>query len=155
MTALPKHLHHLNARERLDFEIDTLKILTADLIALLMEDMGISQKELADRLGTSAANISRSLSGSQNLTLSTIAGICHALGVRMRPQLVPGHRVSTVAAADPPLPTWVTGQHDIESTFDFTRSNVPAAETQQYRERYKRELEQHIHIMELKDEANA
>lgn len=107
---LPRHLADMSPQERLEHEKETLKVLTADTIALLMEDLDVSQAELARRLGTSPANVSKLLSGSQNLRTSTVASICHALGVRMQPRLGPAPRAGTPAADDPPLPSWVGGQ---------------------------------------------
>lgn len=109
MTALPPHLEEMTAQQRLDHERDVLKILTADMVSQLLEDLGITQQQLADRLGSSRANVSRLLSGSQNLRLSTIAAVCHALGVRMRPQFSPADRAGTPAEHDRPLPAWVDG----------------------------------------------
>lgn len=111
MRSLPQHLAELTPQERREHEADTLKVLTADTIALLMEDLAVSQAELARRLGTSAANVSKLLSGSQNLRLSTVAAMCHALGVRMEPRLSPAPRAGTPAADDPPLPGWVGDHH--------------------------------------------
>ena len=109
MNELPPHLDTMTPKERVDHERDVLKMLTADTLSLLLEDLGISQQELADRLGSSRANVSRMLSGSQNLKLSTIAAVCHALGVRLQPQLHAAERVGTPAEHDPPLPAWVEG----------------------------------------------
>ena len=109
MNELPPHLDTMTPKERVDHERDVLKMLTADTLSLLLEDLGISQQELADRLGSSRANVSRMLSGSQNLKLSTIAAVCHALGVRLQPHLHAAERVGTPAEHDPPLPAWVEG----------------------------------------------
>ena len=42
---------------------------------------GMTQKELAERIGTSAAAVSRWLGGGHNFTLSTLAKISAVLGV--------------------------------------------------------------------------
>lgn len=42
------------------------------------------------------------LSGSRNLKLSTIAAVCHALGVRLQPHLRAAEPVGTPAEHDPP-----------------------------------------------------
>ena len=53
----------------------------ADCIDDALKANGMTQKELAVRLGTSAAAVSRWLSGGHNFTLSTLAKISVELGV--------------------------------------------------------------------------
>lgn len=52
----------------------------ANRIYEILEDKGMSQKELAQRLGKTETEVSRWLSGTHNLTLSTICKISAALG---------------------------------------------------------------------------
>ena len=109
MKELPIHLDGMTVQHRINHEAEALKILTADTLSLLMEDLGISQRELARRLEQSEANISKLLSGSSNLKLSTIAAIATALGVRVQPHLTPAPRQGTPAEHDPALPDGVFG----------------------------------------------
>jgi len=51
----------------------------ADYISLLMESKGMKQKDLAEKLGKSEAEVSKILSGTQNLTIRTIAKLEAAL----------------------------------------------------------------------------
>lgn len=51
-------------------------------ILIIMEDKGITKKDLADKLGKSKAYISQLLSGSKNMTLRTLSDLCFALGVK-------------------------------------------------------------------------
>ena len=53
----------------------------ADEIDDALKAKGMTQKELADRLGTSAAAVSRWLGGGHNFTLSTLAKISTELGM--------------------------------------------------------------------------
>ena len=53
----------------------------ADEIADALKAKGMTQKELAKRLGTSAAAVSRWLGGGHNFTLSTLARISVVLDV--------------------------------------------------------------------------
>ena len=53
----------------------------ADQINDALKANGMTQKELAERIGTSAAAVSRWLSGGHNFTLSTLAKISAVLGV--------------------------------------------------------------------------
>lgn len=43
MIALPPHLKTMTPKERVDHESDVLKMLTADTVSLLLEDLGIGQ----------------------------------------------------------------------------------------------------------------
>lgn len=52
---------------------------TEDLLVAL-EDQGISQKELARRLGKSKSFVSQVLSGARNMTLATLSNFAHAMG---------------------------------------------------------------------------
>ncbi len=60
------------AREELVYNV------TEDLL-VIMEDMGVSKKDLADKLGKSRAYITQILSGTRNMTLGTFSDICFAL----------------------------------------------------------------------------
>jgi len=52
----------------------------ANRIYEILEDKGMSQKDLAQLLGKTETEVSRWLSGTHNLTLSTICKISAALG---------------------------------------------------------------------------
>jgi len=79
-----------------------------DSILALLQGLGISQAELAERLGVTRGRVSQILSGRQNLTLRTLAAIGWALGVSFDLNLRPmADRAGTPAAADPGLPGWV------------------------------------------------
>ena len=53
----------------------------ADRIDARLRALGISQKELAHRLGTSEAAVSKWIGGNHNFTLSTLAKISDVLGM--------------------------------------------------------------------------
>jgi transcriptional regulator with XRE-family HTH domain len=77
------------------------------LVAALAESLGLTQRELAERMNVSEARISQILSGKGNLTLNSLATLGWATGVRFH--LVPEgieDRHATPAAADP-VPPWV------------------------------------------------
>lgn len=50
----------------------------------LMEKEGVSRRELAERLGTSQAYVSKILNGNANFTLSSMTKLAHALGKLVR-----------------------------------------------------------------------
>ena len=80
--------------------------MTIDLLNAIVADSGITQKELAKRLGVTEGRISQVLSGSQNISLKKLAAIGWALGLRFH--IVPDAAVpreSTPAAGDQPLQT--------------------------------------------------
>ncbi len=67
----------LVAQERLITEV-------TEEIWAAMEEAGISKSELASRLGATKGYVSQVLGGSRNMTLRTLADVCHALGKRPR-----------------------------------------------------------------------
>lgn len=90
------------------FEEELLYGEATDTIAGLLESLGLSQRELARRLGVSEGRVSQILSGSENLTLRTLAAVGWALGIRF--ELAPtamAERDGTPAANDPAPPSWL------------------------------------------------
>lgn len=77
-------------------------------VAALVDALGLSQKELAQRLGVSAGRVSRILSGEENLTLRSLGALGWALGVRfdLQPSAM-ADRHGTPALDDPPVPAWL------------------------------------------------
>jgi antitoxin component HigA of HigAB toxin-antitoxin module len=64
---------------RAAFERDHLSNQFVESVECFMRAHGISQQELAARLGVSEGRVSQILSGEQNLTLRTLAGLAAAL----------------------------------------------------------------------------
>lgn len=58
---------------------ETLITETTEALWSALERAGITQSELAERLGTTKGYISQVLSGSRNMTLRTLSDICFAL----------------------------------------------------------------------------
>ena len=76
-----------------------------EALAIVMDDQRITRTELARRLGTSQAYVTRLLSGNANFTLRTMAKLAYALGmeldVGLRPQratALPAESGGTAAA---------------------------------------------------------
>lgn len=63
------------AREELVYNV------TEDILVKL-EELDVSKKELARRLGKSRSFVTQILSGARNMTLGSLSDICFALGVR-------------------------------------------------------------------------
>lgn len=57
-----------------------LSVLIANRIYEVLEEKGMSQKEFAQLMGKTETEVSRWLSGTHNMTMSTIAKISTALG---------------------------------------------------------------------------
>ena len=57
-----------------------MSVAIANRISEILEAKGMTQKELAQKLGKTETEVSRWLSGTHNLTLSTICKISAALG---------------------------------------------------------------------------
>ena len=90
------------------FEEEFLFGEATDTLAGLIASLGISQRELAHRLGVSPGRVSQILSGEENLTLRSFAALGWALGVRFGLNPVPmADRAGTPAAHDPPAPAWL------------------------------------------------
>ena len=60
-----------------------------EAIAKALEASGITQTELAARLGKTKGYVSQLMGGGRNLTLRTLADVADALGCRARIQICP------------------------------------------------------------------
>lgn len=72
-------------------------------ICMLMEKQGVSRAELARRLGTSRAYITKLLDGNANFTLETMTKVAMALGAAVHVHLAPQDAVvrwKDVSASD-------------------------------------------------------
>jgi len=65
-------------------------------ICIAMEEQGVSQSELARRLGVSRQHVSAFMADPGNPTLQTIAQMAHALGLRVSVTLEPAPAPVTV-----------------------------------------------------------
>ncbi|MBR1503362.1 MAG: helix-turn-helix transcriptional regulator [Prevotella sp.] len=82
-----------------------MSVAIANRIYDILEEKGMSQKDLAHRLGKTETEVSRWLSGTHNLTLATICKISSALGTDVikvaDSQLHPAYEFETMVAAEP------------------------------------------------------
>ena len=76
----------LYAREALMFDV------TEDLL-ISMEDKGITKTQLANKLGKSKAQVSRTLGGMSNITLRTLSDFCFALDITPTVKILKEDRV--------------------------------------------------------------
>lgn len=98
---------------RLVYEQERLFSEAIETIAGLVEDQGVSQRELAARIDRDQAQISRLLNGADNASLKSLARLAYGLGVRLVIVGVPFEsRDGTPAAGDPPFPEWLETQRE-------------------------------------------
>jgi transcriptional regulator with XRE-family HTH domain len=64
-----------------EFLEDRIRYQITEQIVEALEEQGLQRRDLADRMGVSAALVSRLLNGSPNLTISTLARVASALGL--------------------------------------------------------------------------
>ncbi|MEW6203559.1 MAG: helix-turn-helix transcriptional regulator [bacterium] len=62
-----------------EFKLERLMLEINEDICRFMEERGITRAELAEKLGTSRAYITKMLNGNPNLTLRSLVNIAHAL----------------------------------------------------------------------------
>jgi transcriptional regulator with XRE-family HTH domain len=72
------------------FEFEMLAGGIAEQIWVRMEELGISRKQLAERMGVSPARVTQVLRGSENLTLKTLVLIANALDAHIKMELAEG-----------------------------------------------------------------
>ena len=77
----PEGKEFSNAEERVFAREELVYNVTEDFLVML-EELGISKKELARRLGKSKSTVTQVLSGSRNMTLGSLSDICFALDVK-------------------------------------------------------------------------
>jgi len=108
MSPRPRARDRKPTSPRLAYEEELLRGEAVEVIADLLDEHGISRRQLAERLGVGEPRVSRILSGRENATLGTIAELGDALGVRFALVPIPYEdRAGTPAAGDPPPPEWL------------------------------------------------
>jgi len=77
------------ARRRLDYWVEGAKIEFTEKIVERMDTLGISRKELAEKLGKKQSHITRLLSGNNNFNIENMVQIAEALDCHFRCHLEP------------------------------------------------------------------
>ncbi len=94
---------------------------TEDIIAT-MERQQVSRSDLAKRLGTSQAYVTKVLRGNVNFTLGTMTRLAHALGAVVRVHVSPRGAITRWMDS-------IDGATPIPATFDFSgQENILPAE---------------------------
>ena len=86
-------------QDRLALAEEEAVALAAIVIAQLLEDCDVSQRELAKRLGITEGRISQILAAESNPTVKTMARIGHVLGRRLELNFVQPHSAAEPAVA--------------------------------------------------------
>jgi hypothetical protein len=74
-------------KDQLEAEFARLTVQVIDEISWHMRSLGLSRADLATRLGVSLARVSQILSGGENFSLRTLAGVAAAVGARFDVQM--------------------------------------------------------------------
>jgi len=77
-----------NAEEKAFAREELVYNVTEDVL-LVLEDLGVSKKELSSRLGKSRSYVTQMLSGARNMTLGSLSDICFSLGVKPKVNILP------------------------------------------------------------------
>ena len=72
-----------------EFLLEKVKLTFADELCRLLDEQGVSRGQLAERLGTSRAYVTRILRTDYNLTAETMVKVARALDARVELALVP------------------------------------------------------------------
>lgn len=75
--------------EDVEYHIEGLKAEFAEEVSKYLEEEGITRAELARRMGTSPAWITKMLRTNWNMTMETMAKLAFALEMKVVPKLVP------------------------------------------------------------------
>lgn len=82
----------LETQDKWSFDVTDAKIQFALDLAALMEENGISRKDLADRIGVALSRVTKILSGDANLTLETMVQAVRAAGGTFHMRITPEGR---------------------------------------------------------------
>jgi transcriptional regulator with XRE-family HTH domain len=93
-----------------EYHVDCTALQLTEELTRAMTDQGVSRAELARRLGTSPAYVSKVLRGDANLTLATITKLAMALGRTVHIGLEPRHRRQVTTKSGPEEPRLGTGE---------------------------------------------
>lgn len=77
------------ARQHLDYWVAGAEIEFTEELARAMDEQDVSRTELARRIGTSPAYITKVLRGNANFTLTTMTKLALAVGMQLRVRLEP------------------------------------------------------------------
>ena len=116
-------------RDKRLFEQERVLVQISESIRQILNDEGISQRELAVRMGTSEANISKLLREDNNFKLRTLVNLFYALGRSIRFSLGPvGQPVSPIPDSERvggPLAFAKSGQQTFSVNAAKSAASIP------------------------------
>lgn len=71
----------------LDYQFGYLTVAIGDQIAGRMQELGLTQADLAKRMGVTPGRVSQIMRGPDNLTLKSLVAVAHALDAQFDVQL--------------------------------------------------------------------
>ena len=83
-----------------EYEFDKVAIDVGEQIVARMEELGMTQADLARQMGVSRARISQILRGNDNLTLKSIVAVAIGLDSRVDVQLKPARSIGRLSRRD-------------------------------------------------------
>lgn len=90
MSSIGKYRERVRSIENTpEFLLEEVKLAFAEELSRLLEEQGISRRQLAERLGTSRAYVTRILRTDYNLTAETMVKVARALDARVSLRLQP------------------------------------------------------------------
>ncbi len=102
MSSIEKYRERVRSIENTpEFLLEMVKLAFAEELCRLLEEQGVSRTQLAERLGTSRAYITRILRTDYNLTAETMVKVALALDARVVLNLQSRRTASTNAVAVP------------------------------------------------------
>jgi len=87
-----------------DFLLEAVKLTFAEELCRLLDEKGMSRGQLAEKLGTSRAYVTRILRTDYNLTAETMVKVARALDARVELALVPKDAPARTHAVAPRVP---------------------------------------------------
>ncbi len=81
-------------RDTPEWELESLLLDINEGLWAAMQARGVSRSDLAERLGTSRAYVTKLLDGQENMTLKTLVRVANALDMKVATKLVPRERAA-------------------------------------------------------------
>ena len=113
MSSIDKYRERVRSIENTpEFLLEMVKLAFAEELCRLLEEQGVSRTQLAERLGTSRAYVTRILRTDYNLTAETMVKVALALDARVELALVPKNAPAGTRAVAPRMPRRRERQHE-------------------------------------------
>ena len=94
---LRREIANLEASHDPDYELYGVLLDVTEGIVKRMIEQGVRRTDLAERLGTSRAYVTKLLDGQENMTLKTLVRVANALEMKVDAKFVPRERAAKAA----------------------------------------------------------